>query len=142
VGLALVVLLASTALAGVAAAGSMASAHRGVDALATILARETVHGRRMATVQFTTASGVRIDTRIAICHHQSYAVGRTVPVRYTAAQPTRAWERAMPPRPNLAFPAGTILVGWLLFLAVLAGTRLSRRGPTTATPAEDAASVS
>src|SRR5204863_6188716 len=55
--------------------------------------------------------GAVTTTTVAICHHQTYAVGNILPVRYDAKAPTHAAERDMPPVPNLALPALVLSLG-------------------------------
>jgi hypothetical protein len=71
-----------------------------------------------------------VTAMIAICHHQAYPVGGTLIVRYPPAHPTRAWERDMPPVPNLLGPAAIALLGVLTAVA-LAGRSLARRRTIT-----------
>jgi Protein of unknown function (DUF2510) len=129
--------LLSLILAGVFTARALSVSRRGTDATATIERRERFRGQDYALVQFDTGSGRSITTVIAICHHQSYPIGGAVAVRYDPTRPTRAWERDMPPRPDLRLPAALLLGAFLSFVALgaLALTRAGRpKAPASASP--------
>ena len=124
-------------LAGGLAARSMASdpVRHGRDAQATILSR---NGER-ALVRFPAANGALTTTWVAICHHQSYAVGNMLLVRYDARVPAHAAERDMLPGPHLALPALVMLFGVVgtLMLSFSCGRRAFPRSATSIAPAWD-----
>jgi hypothetical protein len=98
-------------------------------ATATIGATGTgPQGQRWARVSFATATGP-VTTMIAVCHHQAYEVGGTVPIVYDTAQPAHAGERHMYPTfaQALAAPAVLLLLGLGLALALV--RRVRRRVP-------------
>ncbi len=113
----------------------------GVDTQATIVGATTTKGDRFADVEFLTAGGTRISTRIAICHHQAYDIGTAVPIRYDSRAPARAWEKDMAPVPAPALIALVLLSGPVMALIVGLGALQRRRGqgepaaePVPATP--------
>ena len=130
------VVAASVVLTGLAALGISAGnatadglARYGVNADATIVGR---NGSEQATVQFLTAAGTVTTTPIAICHHQDYSIGRTVPIRYDERVPSRAWERDMAPQPVPVLPLALIPVAASLAMAI--ARRRLRPGVTAPVP--------
>jgi hypothetical protein len=105
----------------------------GHEAQATINATGTgPDGQRWARVSFATAAGP-VTTMIAVCHHQAYEVGGTVPVVYDVRQPALAGERHM--HPTLAQALGAPVVLLLLGLALAVGQlRRLRRRPAPEPP--------
>src|SRR5438270_4638336 len=110
--------------AGMAVSSLRAPFRNGVDVPATIFARNGEH----AGVRFVTRTGAVTTTTVHICHHQAYALGGMIVVRYDPDQPIHAVERDMAPStPDLGVPIGMIVAGILL----AAGTR-SRLHPQPA----------
>ena len=103
----------------------------GAKADATILATGGAGNERWAEVRFAGPTGYEVITTIAVCHHQSYEVGQTVPVLYDTRHPTEAGERHMfPSRFDVVMDAGRMLL--IAFSIGFAVVRTFRRRPEAA----------
>ena len=97
---------------------------RGVATTATILRSGGSGEDRWADVRYATAGGQQVVSRVAICHHQTYAPGNPLVVLYDSANPLRVFEKDMVGQP---LGVGPILGFEICGGAVLAAAVIARR---------------